>query len=195
MESGRYLDSFNIISTSDFGGRHLEFLSTVPYPCTVSGMVANVGVALESIRYLSVQHFHFRLGVRHFEFRYTDNVEQCMQWHIDVGHGRKCGDSRYRLAKPSPAVQKWFPPVVFLAAILSFNSRPTSTNVSQCHQCQVEVSRDKKNDVGTSVFGFATQSYRSTVISSWNFTNRNSNIATRNSVISQPPAIITWREI
>ena len=64
-----YLDSFNIISTSDFGGRHLEFLSTVPYPCTVSGMVANVGVALESIRYLSVQHFHFRLGVRHFEFR------------------------------------------------------------------------------------------------------------------------------
>ena len=161
----------------------------------MSGMVANVGVALESIRYLSVQHFHFRLGVRHFEFRYPDNVEQCMQWHIDVGHGRKCGDSRYRLAKPSPAVQKWFPPVVFLAAILSFNSRPTSTNVSQCHQCQVEVSRDKKNDVGTSVFGFATQSYRSTVISSWNFTNRNSNIATRNSVISQPPAIITWREI
>ena len=148
MESGRYLDSFNIISTSDFGGRHLEFLSTVPYPCTVSGMVANVGVALESIRYLSVQHFHFRLGVRHFEFRYPDNVEQCTQWHIDVGHGRKCGDSRYRLAKPSPAVQKWFPPVVFLAAILSFNSRPTSTNVSQCHQCQVEVSRDKKKWCG-----------------------------------------------
>ena len=73
MESGRYLDSFNIISTSDFGGRHLEFLSTVPYPCTVSGMVANVGVALESIRYLSVQHFHFRLGaaILNFDIRTT----------------------------------------------------------------------------------------------------------------------------
>ena len=93
-------------------------------------------------------YFQFRFGGRHLE-SVVISVGQFSQWHSNRGRAwpKMWG---YLLAAGiaprSLAVLKLFPLPVLLAAMLTFGSLPTSTNVGQrlaCSentQCQVKVS-------------------------------------------------------
>ena len=93
---------------------------------------------MESLRNLfpfkSYFHFRFLLPVSWptFEFPMSADVGQCRQCHIRVGHGRKCGGSRwnrFEICFRSKVISTSGFYFRFRGRHLSFRCRPMSDNV------------------------------------------------------------------